>query len=90
MSEETDLEDRWIAYQLWKRRAQFKGRLPFWEYGKLFSVDVIFYPDSFFCHKFWQVELFHQLVDRAKVLEIIAPIKTWYVEQERADEEYKE
>jgi hypothetical protein len=78
--EYTDDEDRWIGRQLWKFAYRYRHRIPFFDQAKKFAVDMIYYPDTFFCHKYWQAERDHKLVDRAQILGLVATVKTFYKE----------
>lgn len=77
--EYTDDEDRWIGRQLWKHSWRYRNRIPFFDKAKLFAVDMIYYHDPFFCHKYWQAELDHHLVERPEILGLVAMVKTYYM-----------
>jgi len=40
---------------------------------------MIYYHDPFFCHKYWQAELDHHLVERPEILGLVAMVKTYYM-----------
>jgi hypothetical protein len=64
---------------LYTRRAQFRGRLAFFDQSKKFSVDTIYYEDPFFTHKYWQLQPRAEgFITHKEVLHFLAPVKTWY------------